>query len=125
MQLIKWMLFLSLLITGTSALAAEDKCEAITWPYARNQSGADNQKLFLLNPRYKLEAFLIAEMTENLPASGVSYDLARFLIDTEKDEMKKSFYEVLRWGADLYDRKSKPKRMKLDKVCEIRAKLIK
>lgn len=126
MQLMKWMLLLALLLTGTSALAAKEKCVAAVWPYARDQSGSDNQKLFLLNERPKLEAYLIGELTaEKLSPSGVSYDLARFLIDTEQDKMKKSFYEVLRWGSDLHDRKSQPKRMKLEKVCEIRGKLLK
>jgi hypothetical protein len=122
----KWMLLLALLLTGTSALAAKEKCIATPWPYSRTQSGEDNQKLFLLTPRFKLEAFLIAELTEEkLAPSAVSYELARFLIDTEENKMKKSFYEVLRWGADLTDRKSQPKRMKLEKVCEIRGKLLK
>lgn len=123
----KWMLFFALILTGTSALAAaKSGCEAAVWPYDRNQSGSDNQKLFLMNERPKLEAFLIGELTEEkLSASGVSYDLARFLIDTEQNKKKKAFYEVLRWGSDLTDRKSQPKRMKLEKVCEIRGKLLK
>jgi hypothetical protein len=126
MQLMKWMLFFALILTGTSALAAKADCVAATWPYDRNQPGSDNQKLFLLNERPKLEAFFIGELTEEkLSQSGVSYDLARFLIDTEQNKKKKAFYEVLRWGSDLTDRKSQPKRMKLEKVCEIREKLLK
>lgn len=129
MQLTKWALLLTLILTNTGAFAAsgaKGNCLATPWPYDRAQSSEDNQKIFLLTPRFKLEAFLIAELTEeNLAPSAVSYDLARFLIDSEEDKMKKSFYEVVRWGADLTDRKSQPKRMMLGKVCEIRGKLLK
>ena len=129
MQMMKWMLLLSLILTGASALAAstaKNNCLATPWPYDRKQSSEENQKIFLLTPRFKLEAYLIAELTEEkLEPSAVSYDLARFLIDSEQDKMKKSFYEVLRWGSDLTDRKAQPKRMKLEKVCEIRGKLLK
>jgi hypothetical protein len=124
----KW-IFLLALLAGAQAFAAEDTapfkdCLSSPWPYSRKQSGADYQKLFLLTPRFKLEAFLIAEVTEELAPSALSYDLARFLVDTENDKMKKSFYEVLRWGADLYGPESRPKRMSVEKVCEIRARLL-
>ena len=76
-------LILTLMLAASPALAKQkpvftppaEKCEALSWPFARDQSPGDFQKLFLLTPRGLLEKYFLGELT----AEDVKYSLERML----------------------------------------------
>jgi hypothetical protein len=96
---------------------SESACESSEWAFSREQSKQDFAHIFARVQRSILIANLFHEVTE--PSKpGLPYYLVTYLSRTEQNRDMQGFFELVKWGAELQDEKSVPKKIEFDEVCK-------
>jgi hypothetical protein len=114
-------IFAVLLLTLLGSVPAGAKpagrsCKMTAWPFAREQTPRQLGKIFYRADREALRQYLFHEMTtQQKPA--LTRKIASYLIDTERDERRKNFYEGLIWMAGLHFEKPSP--VPRDRLCSV------
>ena len=107
----------ALVSAGAQAAGPLVECKATAFPYKRVQKKQDFKRLFDRLDREALTQYLFAEVTQP-KGPGVADHLLAYLAGTEQNDDLRGFFELVRWGAEVSDDKSVPKKINLAEICE-------